>query len=62
MTRPSRSDDEKLDQVFIDKAAAARAHADPAKAARYEASLARAREQRDTQRRHELTGPGSAPG
>ena len=46
MTRPDRSDDEKLDQEFIDKAAAARAHADPEKAARYEASLARAREQR----------------
>jgi hypothetical protein len=47
MTRPARSNDEKLDQPFIDKAAAARAHADPAKAARYEAALARAREQRN---------------
>jgi hypothetical protein len=46
MTRPTRSNDEKLDQHFIEKAAAARAHADPAKAARYEASLARARELR----------------
>ena len=46
MTRPAMTEDEKLDQVFIDKAARARAHADPAKAARYEASLARSREQR----------------
>ena len=46
MTRPTRSDDQKLDQPFIDKAAAARAHADPAKAERYEAALARSRAQR----------------
>jgi ATPase subunit of ABC transporter with duplicated ATPase domains len=53
MTRPSRSNDDKLDQPFIDKAAAARAHADPAKAERYEAALARAREQRAEQRQRE---------
>jgi len=57
MTRPSRSNDDKLDQPFIDKAAAARAHADPAKAERYEAALARAREQRAAQRQQEATEP-----
>ncbi len=57
MTRPSRSDDDKLDQAFIDKAAAARAHADPAKAARYEASLARARQLRAGPRQQEAMKP-----
>lgn len=57
MTGPSRSDDQKLDQPFIDKAAAARAHADPAKAQRYEAALARAREQRAGQRQREAAKP-----
>ena len=57
MTRPSRSDDQKLDQQFIDKAAAARAHADPAKAQRYEAALARSREERAGQRQQETVKP-----
>jgi ATPase subunit of ABC transporter with duplicated ATPase domains len=57
MTRPDRSDDDKLDQEFIDKAAAARAHADPEKAARYEASLARSREQRALKRQQESLRP-----
>ena len=57
MTRPSRSNDDKLDQPFIDKAAAARAHADPVKAERYEAALARARQQRAEQRQREVVEP-----
>jgi len=53
MTRASSSEDDKLDRPFLDKAAAARAHADPDKAARYDAALARDREQRAARRQAE---------
>lgn len=53
MTRASSSEDDKLDRPFLDKAAAARAHADPEKAARYDAALARDREQRAARRQAE---------